>query len=133
MGWAHWSTGVGLGCFWDYYPRYQVNDYYTRYPHSFLLEIFAELGVGGLLAIVAFLVAAFAEPLSNLADAARADLPRSPVGVAIILASGLLVVHALVDIDWHAPANPILLSCLLGLARTRTSGASAAAPAEAAL
>jgi len=37
----HWLFGVGLGRFWDYFEQYRINTYYTRYPHNFLLEVFA--------------------------------------------------------------------------------------------
>src|SRR5262249_3670309 len=42
---GHWLFGVGLGRFWDYFEQYRINMYYTRYPHSFLLEVLAELGI----------------------------------------------------------------------------------------
>ncbi len=114
----HWLAGVGLGRFWDYFVEYRVNAYYTRYPHSFLLEIFAELGIVGLIAILAFLAAAFVRPVSALREATRHGAGAPPLGVAVGLACGLLVVHALVDIDWHAPANPILLLALLGVSQS---------------
>lgn len=113
----HWLVGVGLGRFWDYFPSYRINTYYTRYPHNFLLEIFAELGIVALAAMVGFLAAAFARPLRLLVSLAAADRPRSPLPAAIVLAAMLLFTHALLDIDWHAPANSILLFVLLGAAQ----------------
>ncbi|MGH7899066.1 MAG: O-antigen ligase family protein, partial [Candidatus Binatia bacterium] len=109
----HWLGGVGLGRFADFFVEYRVNTYYTRYPHNFLLEIAAELGVLGLVGAVGFLAAAFAGPVAKLAAAARTRAV-SPLSAAIVVASSILVVHGLVDIDWHAPANPILLFTLLG-------------------
>jgi len=111
----HWVFGVGLGRFGASFAQFRVNDYHTLYPHSFLLETAAELGVIGLLGLVGFLAAAFTGPLFHLVDAAR--LPRGcvdPLSAAMCAASAILLVHGLVDIDWHAPANPILLFALLG-------------------
>jgi O-antigen ligase len=115
----HWLFGVGLGCFGDFFVQYRVNTYYTRYPHSFLLEIAAELGVVGLIGVVGFLGAAFARPVSQLVAAARQSSARavSSSSLAIGAASVILLVHGLVEIDWHAPANAILLFILLGAAQ----------------
>jgi O-antigen ligase len=111
----HWLAGVGLGRFGEAFSQFRVNDYHTLYPHCFLLEVAAELGVIGLFALIAFVVAAFMGPIDRLFAAAR-----SPYGcidalpVAMCAASAVLLVHGLGDIDWHAPANPILLFVLLG-------------------
>jgi O-antigen ligase len=112
----HWFLGVGLGGFGDYFTRYRFNTYYTRYPHSFLLEIAAELGVVGLLGILGFLATALLPLLLRLSRAASADASHTLL-VALCLAVGVLLVHGAVDIDWHAPANPILLFVLLGVAQ----------------
>lgn len=112
----HWLFGVGLGRFGGSFAQFRVNDYHTLYPHSFLLEITAELGVVGLVGLVGFLGAAFTGPVSRLVAAARLSRSNSvdPPSLAICAAASILLVHGLVDIDWHAPANPILLFILLG-------------------
>jgi O-antigen ligase len=115
----HWLRGVGLGRFWDYFPQYQTTSYYTRYPHSFLLEAFAELGIVGALALVGFLLSAARVPTGHwIATPSRAPAERGAPVLPLPLpwACLLLVVHGLMDIDWHAPANPILLFMLLGFA-----------------
>ena len=115
----HWVLGVGLGGFGDFFPQYRLNTYYTRYPHSFLLEIGAELGIVGLVGILGFLAAALARPFSQLIAVARGRRPSgfdTPL-LAVCGAAGILIVHGLLDIDWHAPANPILLFALLGAAQ----------------
>lgn len=115
----HWLFGVGLGGFGDFFPNYRLDTYYTRYPHSFLLEIGAELGVVGLVGIVGFLVAALLPPVSRVVAATRGpgtDITGSLLS-SICTAAGILLVHGLIDIDWHAPANPILLFVLLGTAQ----------------
>jgi O-antigen ligase len=128
----HWLSGVGLGRFADAYMQYRVNTYYTRYPHSFLLEIAAELGVVGVVVVVGFFAAAFRQPISLFVSAARGvrhDLASS-LALAIGASCALLLVHGLLDIDWHAPANPILLFTLLGAAQ-RPSVSDPAAPPRA--
>ena len=107
----HWLLGVGLGRFAEYFPAYQVTDFFTRYPHNLLLEALAETGVVGLLALSTFLAAAFVTSFRSVA-ASGSILRRSAFAAA-----ALLLVHAMVDIDWRAPANPILLMVLLAVSR----------------
>jgi O-antigen ligase len=113
----HWLFGVGLGRFWDYFEQYRINIYYTRYPHSFLLEAFSELGIFGGGALVFWLVASVAGTVRSWLRVIR--LPPGHVdrrqGAAVVVAVGLLAVHGLFDIDWHAPANPVLLFALLAI------------------
>jgi O-antigen ligase len=113
----HWLVGVGLGRFWDYFEQYRINTYYTRYPHNFLLEVFADLGVVGGGALLTWLVLSYGRTIRLWRRIG--SLPTDGVdlrgGTAVVVAIGLLVAHALLDIDWHAPANPILLFALLGI------------------
>jgi O-antigen ligase len=51
----HWIFGVGLGRFGEFFPSYRLTDYYTRYPHNLLLEVFAETGIVGVASLVAFI------------------------------------------------------------------------------
>jgi O-antigen ligase len=112
----HWFFGIGLGRFWDYFERYEVTNYYTRYPHNFLLEIFAELGIVGGCALIGFLIASVSRPLrASLRLFATGERDRAVTSMVPLVACALLLVHALVDIDWHAPANPILLFLILAL------------------
>ena len=114
----HWLLGVGLGRFWDYFPSYRVTSYYTRYPHSFLLEIFAASGVVGGMAMVGFLSGAAVIPVQFVARLwGGFDREQAGPFASAVAACALLIAHGLVDIDWHAPANPILLFVLLGFAQ----------------
>jgi O-antigen ligase len=107
----HWMIGVGLGGFAEQFYRYRLGEYYTRYPHNLGLEVFAELGIIAAASLCVFLVFAGR-------DAATASRPWSITSLrtATALAALLLVVHAFLDIDWQAPANPILLFLLLAVA-----------------
>ncbi|HSD10935.1 MAG TPA: hypothetical protein VLF14_08115, partial [Candidatus Binatia bacterium] len=127
--------GVGLGRFWDYFEQYRINTYFTRYPHNFLLEAFSELGIVGGAALVAWLLTALAGTVRSWLRAVRlapghADRRRA---TAVMVAVFVLVVHGLIDIDWHAPANPVLLFALLAIGQhldplTAEAFASAAQP-----
>lgn len=113
----HWLLGVGLGRFWDYFEQYRIDTYYTRYPHNFLIEVFAELGIVGAAALLGWLVPSLVRAVRGYRRGAR--LPPQHPGrrgaTAVMAAVGLLTIHGLLDIDWHAPANPILLFALLGI------------------
>jgi len=112
----HWALGVGLGCFADWFASYQLTHYYTRYAHSFILEIFAELGIVGGLALVGFLVGSFTAVVTRLRKAMK-DPAEQIFLLAATSAAVFVVMHAAVDIDWHAPANVVLLFILLGMMR----------------
>ncbi len=114
----HWLVGIGIGRFWDYFPTYRTNDYYTRYPHNFLLEIVAEQGVIAGAALIGFLASAFARPVQTLVSRVTAGGHGGSLPASIVLAAALLLTHALLDIDWHAPADAILLFVLLGVSQS---------------
>ena len=123
----HWAVGVGLGRFADWFPSYQVTPYYTRYAHSFVLEIFAELGIVGGLALVGFLVASFTAAITRLRKPMKSSGDQTFL-LAATSAAVFLVMHAAVDIDWHAPANVVFLFILLGLMRANQLGAGDRTP-----
>ncbi len=114
---AHWLFGVGLGRFWDYFEQYRINTYYTRYPHNFLVEVFAELGIVAGSALFVWLVVSTAGAFRQWRRASQLPPlhPDRRLATAVVVAIAILTLHALTDIDWHAPANPILLFALLGI------------------
>jgi O-antigen ligase len=112
----HWFLGVGLGQFAEQFTQYRMTDYYTRYPHSVFLEVAAETGIVGVTALTGFVI-------TSVRGSLRAVIPGGESGALsfesyLLAGAMLLLVHATVDIDWHAPANVILLFTLLA-----TSGA----------
>src|ERR1041385_9160199 len=111
----HWLLGVGLGRFWEHFEEYRGNQYFTRYPHNVLLEVFAELGVVGGGALILFLGSALATPVRWLRANSSSISSGHPLSTT--LAATLLVAHAMVDLDLHAPANPVLLLILLAIAQ----------------
>ncbi len=111
----HWLFGVGLGQFADHFPHYRLTSYYTRYPHNLFLEVFAESGVVGVVALVGFCGTSLVVALRSLFSKHR--IPRFALQPPLIAAALLLLIHSLFDIDWHAPANPILLFTLFALSQ----------------
>ena len=117
MACDHWLTGVGVGRFGEMFPRYQLVDYYTRYPHNSLLEVFAELGVLGVASFIAFLVLRLRSLRLAASTQPSVESPGSSSSMRSFFTAAtlLLLVHSLIDIDWKAPANPILLFLLLSV------------------
>jgi O-antigen ligase len=105
----HWLSGVGIGRFGEFFPNYQLTGYYTRYPHNLLLEVFAEVGIVGIVSFAGFIGLS----LASLRWSTVMPDVRSFGRAAL----GLLLAHSLIDIDWRAPANPILFFLLLALCR----------------
>jgi O-antigen ligase len=107
--------GHGLGTFVTEYPRFRLPEYFRRrsatnvtdHAHNELLEIAAEQGLLGLVATLWLWGAAFAHGLRSC----RADKFRW----GLVGATGVLVVHGLLDVGLRYPPNQTLLWFLLGL------------------
>jgi O-antigen ligase len=107
----HPWTGVGLGNFAYAYPQYQCDYiYYSVDPHSWLLQLPAELGLPGLLAALAIL-AGLALWLRRLWRGTGAG-PAALLLTCAVLGS---LLHALVDFDYTFAATTTLLGALLAL------------------
>lgn len=119
----HWILGVGPGRFAEHFRDYQLDEYFTRYPHNIWLEVFAELGILGAAALTALLLLGGGAALHCL----RRGGDR--IHVAASSAILLLIAHALVDIDWQAPANSILLFLLVGIVVAGDAAGGDAEPA----
>jgi hypothetical protein len=94
-------TGTGAGTFETWWLEHRARAQQIRDAHSLYLEVLGELGIVGLL----LLVAALAVPLA--AGVGRRAEPLVPVALAAYAA---WLVHAGVDWDWEIPA--VTLSAL---------------------
>jgi O-antigen ligase len=83
----------------------------SPYVHNEYVETFAELGIGGLLLVIALLVSTARRITSGRAHAAA---PAFRPGALAALAA--LVVHSLADFVWSVPAVLLTLAVLIGLA-----------------
>ena len=114
--------GSGLGSFIRVYPLYQspdeVSSEYVIHAHNDYVEIVLELGLAGILLIVAFLV---------WWAAAASDVWRTsaagPFARAASIASGAIMVHSIVDFPLRTAAISVSFAMCLGLlaARSRAS------------
>jgi O-antigen ligase len=112
----HPWTGTGLGTLETVYPGYET--YYdglvVSHTHNDYLELLADAGVVGGACGLAFLVLLFWFGLSNLHQAGS-RVSRSFHAGALVGCVGLLL-HGLVDFNFHIPSNALLFLLLALLA-----------------
>jgi O-antigen ligase len=105
-------AGTGLGTFSTIYRRYENPDRATRqyanHAHNDYLEFVLELGVAGLLLILAF-IAWWAMALVRVW---RSEVPGAGLARAASVAIGVVLLHSLVDY----PLRTAAIAAVLGLA-----------------
>jgi O-antigen ligase len=95
-------TGVGLGNF--------DLEKWSHYAHNSYLQIWAEMGVGGITAFLAFLAVVTAAGLKNL----RRDADK--VGIsALITANAAFLIHNAVDFTFFLPEVSLVWWVIIGL------------------
>ncbi len=112
----HPWAGTGVGTLITVYPQYASNDHglVVDHAHNDYLEMLAETGLIGALCSLAFIVLLFRSALANL----QSDQSRFLLAVragALVACSGLLL-HSLVDFNFHIPSNALLFFLLAALA-----------------
>ena len=131
------ARGIGSGTFEFWWARTTANPALVRDGHSLYLETLAELGLVGLLILLAFLAGAL-----RAAWLARPRLDKtSSVGAAAAMISGFVVflVSAGVDWMWEVPAVAVLALASLTVAlasashRRRSRGGIARLPVQLAI
>jgi O-antigen ligase len=123
----HPWAGTGVGTLVTVYPQYASNDHgmVVDHAHNDYLEMLAETGLIGALCSLAFIVLLFRFALVNL----QSDQSRFLLAVragALVACSGLLL-HSLVDFNFHIPSNALLFFLLAALA---TGGSNPETPAK---
>ena len=88
-------SGSGAGSFEEYWAEHGIPGVFVRDAHSLYLETLAELGVVGLLLLLALIAA----PLLALAEGRV-----GPVEAAAAGGFDAFLVHAGIDWDWEMPA-----------------------------
>jgi O-antigen ligase len=113
-------VGHGLGAYIAEYPRYRLPEYFlrpkasnvTNHAHSELLETAAEQGLIGLATTLWLWITAFAGGFRRCRQQPPAE---RQLMMGLLGATGLLMLHGLVDIDLRYPPNQSLFWLLLGL------------------
>ena len=107
--------GSGLGTFADVFRRYQLDVLpgVVEYAHNDYAQLFLELGVAGV-AVVALLGAAYAMRWMELAGAWR-ERSLGHLQMAAGLGMLAMIVHGMVDFNFHIPANAVYFSFLAGV------------------
>ena len=105
---AHHLTGAGLGTLVSVYPKYET--YYdglvVDHVHNDYIELLAETGIAGGLCGLVFLVMLLYTAQLRLREE-QSPFSRAIHASGIVACSGLLV-HGLVDFNFHIPANGLL-------------------------
>lgn len=122
----HSWFGVGLGGFAFTFPQYQQDwRYYSVDPHSWPLQLLCELGLAGLVTVLAVLVGLYCWTQRLWRGTAG-----SPAALLLIVAVLGSVVHAAVDFDYTFGATTALLGALLAYgSHVAHPAAAPAAPA----
>ena len=112
----HPWAGTGVGTLVTVYPQYASNDHgmVVDHAHNDYLEMLAETGLIGALCSLAFIVLLFRSALANLQLDKNCFLQAVRAGT-LVACSGLLL-HSLVDFNFHIPSNALLFFLLASLA-----------------
>lgn len=105
---AHPLTGTGLGTLVSVYPKYET--YYdgliVDHVHNDYVELLAETGIVGGICGLIFLTMLFRAAQSRLKEE-QSPFSQAIHAAGIVACFGLLV-HGLVDFNFHIPANGLL-------------------------
>lgn len=118
MSRARLVLGHGLGAFSIDYPKFRPPEYFllakaanlTDHAHNELLETLAEQGIVGLAATIWLWVAALRLGLQRLRETNEHRCLRA----GLLAATGLFMLHGMVDVDLRYPPNQTLFWFLLG-------------------
>jgi O-antigen ligase len=107
--------GSGLGTFADVFRRYQVEGLpgFIDHAHNDYAEAFLELGVAGIAAIGLLGIAYLGRWVELLRQ--RSSRSLGPLQVAAGLGMLAMILHGLVDFNFHIPANALYFSFLAGI------------------
>lgn len=114
----NFPVGTGLGSFAKVYHRYenpdQVTAFYVNHAHNEYLEVALELGLGGVLLVLFFLLW-----WTNTAVRVWKSAYSSPFGRAATIATAAVIVHSTVDFPIRTAAiSSIFAACIALMARS---------------
>ena len=107
--------GSGLGTFADVFRRYQVDglEGFIDHAHNDYAEAFLELGVAGIAALGLLAIAYVGRWAALLRSQTSRSLGHLQVGAGLGMLA--MILHALVDFNFHIPANALYFSFLAGV------------------
>jgi tetratricopeptide (TPR) repeat protein len=108
--------GTGLGTFEQIYPRYRTVPGQARWEHAHndYVEAAVELGVAGILLILAVAVSFFGKTYAMLRR--RKSLSARLLGIGSVSGVIAIAVHSLTDFNLHVGANGLYFVFLMGFA-----------------
>jgi O-antigen ligase len=126
----HPWTGTGLGTLQTVFPRYE--SYYdglvVDHAHNDYLELLADTGLIGGVCVLAFVVFLGRLGLSHL-HRATGPVRRSLYCGALVACAGLLL-HSMVDFNFHIPSNAMLFILLAAMATSDIAEAGDSFPQD---
>jgi O-antigen ligase len=128
---SHPWTGTGVGTFETAYPRYETEysgNMIVNHAHDDYLELLADTGLAGGICILAFIVLLYWRGLANLRAAETRPL-RAIVAGSLASCSALLL-HSVVDFNFHIPSNALLFLLLAFLATSQMIGPNESRPSQ---
>lgn len=126
----HVLTGSGPGTFQlDWLPRAPIQSYVVN-AHSLYVETYAELGLVGLVLLVAFFLAALVAVVRVVARSSYEERTRAAAVAAALVA---FLIGAAFDWLWQMPVLPAAVLLLVGAALAPASEASVPTPRGTAL
>jgi len=104
----HPIFGIGFNTFGYYYVHYQSNpQYYTKDPHSLVLQFLVEGGVFGVIFLISFLAIVFNLMSRTLKTGTGTMLAVYRVGLLMGILGALF--HNAIDFDWTFPVIQVLI------------------------
>jgi len=111
-------TGVGLGNFGRIYPNYKsLQAIETHFAHNSYLQIWAEIGILGILAWLWLILGSFRAGLRNL----KVGHGQSYLTIGLIAASAAFLVHNFIDFDFFIPEVAFHWWVILGITSALSS------------
>lgn len=106
-------TGSGIGGFPVFYPEYKLDKHVEilQYPHNIFLNFWSELGILGLLWVVAFFIKLFSLFFSKKSPATTSP----PFLLPLLLSFFALLVYGLVDVPYFKNDLAVLWWLLLAM------------------
>jgi O-antigen ligase len=121
MWWSRPIIGYGSGTFALVYPTFQsfVVDSVINHAHNDYLELLSETGLIGTGLVLWFLALAYRRTSKRLSPGSRSSDSASLIAVLAGI-SGLLI-HSLVDFNFHIPSNAALFLVMCAIAVTASA------------